>query len=323
MNQYVLKGICAMSMKTLPHGLWPVMLNAFHEDGSIDLPGVDALTDWYIERGSAGLFACCGSSEMFHLDDAERLEVVQRVVDRTGDRVPIVATGTFGGPVEDQAAFVRRMADTGVGAVVVIVCLLAEQNENEDMLKRNMEQLLELTDPIPLGLYECPTPYHRLLSPGLFGHLGSTGRFLYHKDTVCDIDLLRKKIDAVRQTPLGVYNAHFETGLEGLRCGAAGISPVAGNVFPELFSWLCAEYDEQPGSAEEVQRMMTSLAPVVNNKYLVTCKRYLQRIGLPITTRCRSTDARLTAFDEGLIDGLETSIVRFSDALGINRAQTV
>ncbi len=311
-----------MSTQTLPRGLWPVMLNAFNEDGSIDWPGVDVLTDWYIERGSAGLFACCGSSEMFHLDDGERLDVARRVVSRSGGSVPVVATGTFGGPVEDQAAFVRRMADTGVDAVVVIVCLLAGRNEDEDVLKRNMERLLELTDPVPLGLYECPTPYHRRLSPTLFAHLGGTGRFLYHKDTVCDIDLLRLKIDAVRQTRLGVYNAHFETGLAGLRYGAAGISPVAANVFPELFSWLCAEYDGQPETAEEVQRMMTSLAPVVNNKYLVTCKRYLQRIGLPITTRCRSTDAGLTAFDEGLIDGLQTSVERFTDALCLNQART-
>ena len=312
-----------MPRNTLPHGLWPVMLNAFHEDGSIDWPGVDALTDWYIERGSAGLFACCGSSEMFHLDDGERLEVSRRVVNRAEGRVPVVATGTFGGPVEDQAAFVRRMADTGVDAVVVIVCLLAGRDEDEEVLKRNMERLLELTDPVPLGLYECPTPYHRLISPGLFGYLGGTGRFLYHKDTVCNIEVLRQKIDAVRSTGLGVYNAHFETGLEGLRYGAAGISPVTGNVFPELFSWLCAEYDRQPEAAEEVQRMMTSLAPVVNNKYLVTCKRYLQRIGIPITTRCRSTDARLTDFDEGLIDGLATSIERFSDVLGIRRTAAV
>ena len=260
---------------------------------------------------------------MFHLDDGERLEVSRRVVNRAGGRVPVVATGTFGGPVEDQAAFVRRMADTGVDAVVVIVCLLAGRDEDEEVLKRNMERLLELTDPVPLGLYECPTPYHRLISPGLFGYLGGTGRFLYHKDTVCNIEVLRQKIDAVRSTGLGVYNAHFETGLEGLRYGAAGISPVAGNVFPELFSWLCAEYDRQPEAAGEVQRMMTSLAPVVNNKYLVTCKRYLQRIGIPITTRCRSTDARLTDFDEGLIDGLATSIERFSDVLGIRRTAAV
>ena len=309
-----------MANKKLPHGLWPVMLNAFNEDGTIAWSGIDVLTDWYIENGSAGLFACCGSSEMFHLDNDERLDVTRHVVKRAEGRVPVVATGTFGGPVEEQAEFVRRMADTGVDAVVVIVCLLAERNEEEEILKRNIERLVDLTNPIALGLYECPTPYHRRISPDLLGYLSRTERFLYHKDTVCDIKQLRPKIDAARETPLGVYNAHFETGLESLRYGAAGISPVAANVFPELFSWLCAEYEKQPFVADEVQRMMTSVAPIVNNKYLVTCKRYLQRIGLPITVRCRATDASLTAFDEGLIDGLQTSVNRFSEVLGISRS---
>ena len=40
-------------------GLWPVMLTAFEEDGSLDLPGVDALVDFYLEGGSGGLFAVC------------------------------------------------------------------------------------------------------------------------------------------------------------------------------------------------------------------------------------------------------------------------
>tara|TARA_B100000029_G_scaffold516832_1_gene635674 strand:+ start:14287 stop:15216 length:930 start_codon:yes stop_codon:yes gene_type:complete len=308
-----------MSIQPLPKGLWPVMLTAFNKNGSISWSGVEALTEWYISRGSTGLFACCGSSEMFKLTDSERLDLTRCVVNQADGRVPVVSTGTFGGSIDDQASFVRRMADTGVQAVVIIVSLMARKNEEEETLKKTMDQLLELTDPIPLGIYECPTPYHRILSPELFGYLGNTGRFLYHKDTVCDIDLLRLKINSVRDTNLGVYNAHFETTLEGLRAGAAGISPVAANIFPELFSWLCSEFQNQSEQAEEVQRMMTSLAPIVSNKYLLTCKRYLQRIGLPITTYCRSTDAVLTSFDEGLIDGLEASIKQFSTILELGK----
>ena len=50
-------------------GLWPVMLTAFQEDGGLDLAGVDALVDFYLEGGSHGLFAVCQSSEKFFLDD--------------------------------------------------------------------------------------------------------------------------------------------------------------------------------------------------------------------------------------------------------------
>ena len=40
-----------------------MMLTAFQEDGGLDLAGVDALVDFYLEGGSHGLFAVCQSSD--------------------------------------------------------------------------------------------------------------------------------------------------------------------------------------------------------------------------------------------------------------------
>ena len=51
-------------MTDLPKGVWPVMLTPFTQDGAIDWDGVDAITNWYIDSGVAGLFAVCLSSEM-------------------------------------------------------------------------------------------------------------------------------------------------------------------------------------------------------------------------------------------------------------------
>src|SRR5690554_373098 len=96
------------------------MLTPFQEDGAIDWAGVDSLVDWYIDNGAGGLFACCLSSEMYHLTSDERLALARRVSQRAAGRVPVVATGTFGGPLAEQAGFIRRMAETGVAAVVVM-----------------------------------------------------------------------------------------------------------------------------------------------------------------------------------------------------------
>ena len=76
----------------------------------------------------------------------------------------ILRVGTFGGTVEEQADFVNKMA-AEVDAVVVLTCQLAAEGEGEDVWKSNVERLLELTGDAPLGMYECPAPYLRLLSP--------------------------------------------------------------------------------------------------------------------------------------------------------------
>ncbi|MCD6083137.1 dihydrodipicolinate synthase family protein, partial [Candidatus Aerophobetes bacterium] len=146
-------------------GVWPVMLTPFKENGEVDWSGVDALTDWYIEAGVAGLFAVCLSSEMYELTEEEKISLVRRVVKRSAGKVPVVASGTFGGSIKRQAQFIKKLWEQGAKAAVVIVCQLARRDEEDDIWLQNVSRLLELTDEVPLGFYECPLPYHRLLTP--------------------------------------------------------------------------------------------------------------------------------------------------------------
>jgi 4-hydroxy-tetrahydrodipicolinate synthase len=288
----------------LPSGLWPVMLTSFTDDGAIDWSGVDALTDWYIAAGAAGLFAVCLSSEMYTLTPDERLALSRRVVAHASGRVPVIATGTYGGEIEEQAGFVRQMADTGVAAVVVITSQMAAADEDAQTFRARCERLLELTAPVPLGLYECPVPYKRLLSPEMAGWLAGTERFTYLKDTSCDLDAIQAKVEAIAGTPLGLYNAHTPTALASLECGAAGVSPIAGNYYPELFARLCQGCFEHPQGARDLQRMLTLMEGVARSRYPTAAKAFLQMRGLPIGLVCRTQELMLSADDGMLLQSL-------------------
>jgi len=262
-------------------GLWPVMLTAFGDDGSLDLPGADALVDFYLESGSRGLFAVCQSSEMYDLSDDERIALASRIVRYADGRVPVVATATFGGPIEAQAAMVRRMADTGVGAVIVLPNQLCAEDENEDTLRERLLQLITATEPIPLGLYECPLPYHRVLSPDFVTWVVSTARFRYIKDTSRDPALFGPKIAAVRESGLALFNAAPASALASLRLGAAGLSPVAANLYPDLFAWLCEHAKDR--RADWLQVRLAMMEAGVRPKYPQSAKRFLaDRCGVRI-----------------------------------------
>jgi len=286
------------------------MLTSFRADGAIDWQGVDALTEWYIASGAAGLFAVCLSSEMYVLSPEERLALARRVVTRSQGRVPVVATGTYGGAVEEQAAFVREMADTGVAAVVVITSQMAAAGEGEAAYRARWERLLDLTAPVPLGLYECPVPYKRLLSPEMTGWLAQTGRFLYLKDTSCDLGAIQAKVEAIEGTPLGLYNAHTPTALSSLQSGGSGLSPIAGNYYPELFARLCEGYIEHPESARHLQRMLTLMEGVARSRYPTAAKAFLQMRALPIGRKCRTQEVTLSADDEMLLQSLREVVGR-------------
>ena len=44
------------------NGVWPVMLTPFTDTGRVDYKALEALIQWYEERGVSGLFAVCQSS---------------------------------------------------------------------------------------------------------------------------------------------------------------------------------------------------------------------------------------------------------------------
>ena len=172
----------------------PVMLTPFKENGEIDFDGLTRLTELYIQAGAKGLFANCQSSEMYHLSDEERLLIVKHTIKVADGRVPVVAVGNFGTTIGKQADFVHKIYDTGVKAVIIVTSLIAEENESNEVFDERIFELLHLTGKIPLGFYECPQPYKRLLSAEQLGKFVATGRIIYHKDTCLDIEMVKDKL---------------------------------------------------------------------------------------------------------------------------------
>lgn len=298
-------------------GLWPVMLTAFGDDGPIDWKGIDALVEFYLDGGCHGLFAVCQSSEMFDLRDDERLALARRVVARAAGRVPVVATGTFGGPVAQQAAFVRRMADTGVDAVVALPNQLSAPADAETVLRTALEALAAATDPVPLGLYECPQPYHRNLSPELVAWAAASGRFTYMKDTNRDPAKIAPKVRAAQGSRLAVFNAATSSALPSLHLGVAGLSPVAANLYPDLFAWLCAHPGD--GKAPWLQRRLTLMDAVVKLKYPQSAKRHLAQQGVPIGLRTRVGEHTYDGYDDLIFGALRETVAEVRAELGLGR----
>lgn len=284
-------------MPSIDPGVWPVMLTPFASSGSIDWEGVDRLVDYYVDAGAAGLFSVALSSEMYELTPDERPALAEHVVKRAAGRVPVVASGTFGGSIGKQAAYVRRMADTGVAAVVVLSCQLAGQEESDAVWRANAERLMSLSGEVPLGLYECPVPYKRVLSAETMGWAAHTGRFLFHKDTCCQIGQIRDKIEAVRGTAFRFYNANAATLLDSLLAGGDGFSGIGANFFADLYVWLCRHHREQPELARRLQRFLTIAEMTICHKYPASAKRFRALDGLAIGDRCRGSDSAFTEED--------------------------
>lgn len=304
-------------MVDFPSGVWPVMLTPFTADGGVDWDGVDALTEWYIESGVAGLFAVCLSSEMYHLTEGERLALARRVVKCVEGRVPVVASGTFGGSMDMQVASVNKMAATGVDAVVVLVNQMVEQQHSDKDWQRQVARLLEKTVDVPLGLYECPTPYHRVLSPQLLGWCAGTGRFGFIKETSCQQEMIAAKVAAIQGSPLKFFNANTPTLLDSLRVGAHGYCGTAANFFPDLFVWLCRYFKSEPEMASDLQRFLSVANRAVGHMYKTSAKQYLALQGVPVLPVCRDQTVVLKEDDLLTLQHLQELVDVQRDMLGL------
>ncbi len=276
--------------KTTQKEFVPVMLTPFKEDGQVDYQGLARLTEYYLESGAKGLFANCLSSEMYELTNEERLKIVGHVVDVANGEVPVVATGGFGSTIVEHADCIKRFYDKGIRAVIMITSLIADEEESATVFEDRVCRLLDLTNTVPLGFYECPVPYKRIITPEQLERFVRSNRVFYHKDTCLDIRAVRRKLKLTTSfKDFGLYDAYLGHAVDSLQAGSAGLSCIQGNFFPELIVWLCEHY-ENPNVKEEreqVAQFFIDNMEVMHHVYPVISKYFLQKRGLQIQTYTR------------------------------------
>ena len=266
--------------KEFPNGVYPVMLTPFTENNEVDYEALGKLIDWYIEKGVNGLFADCQSSEMFFLSLEERVKIGEFVKKHADGRVPVVTSGHISDSLEDQAKELTAIAGTGADAVILLTNRLAKENESDEVWLENLKKLLEMIPKdVPLGFYECPYPYKRIISPELLKWCADTGRFYFIKDTSCDIENMKAKLEVIKGTNLKLFNANTSTLLETLELGASGYSGVMANFHPELYVKLCNIYKENPSKARKIADFLTVASLIERQVYPVNAKFYQKSIG--------------------------------------------
>ena len=299
----------------------PVMITPFNLKAKVDLDVVSLLVDFYLAAGVKGFFANCLSSEMFSITEDERLELTQHIVKYVDGKVPIVATGSFGLTTEDKAEFTKKIYNTGVDAVIMVTGHFAKVDEDDDILLRNFEKMFRLTGNIPLGMYECPAPYKRIIGSEVFKKLLSADRMVYHKDTSITHENVKGKIDILKETDsqLEFYDAHTPNAMFSLQQGAKGMSSISGNFYPEIMVWM-TENANDPSKQEQVawlQSELTKVDPLIHTAYPMSAKYFLQKRGLPVRTISRATAFQLTPEQRKTLDDIHDSFLGWCERLNI------
>ncbi|MGV8927955.1 MAG: dihydrodipicolinate synthase family protein [Ewingella sp.] len=269
-------------------GIVPVMLTPFNEDNHIDYVGLGKLIDWYLDKGVDALFAVCQSSEMQFLSLSEHVELSAFVVKKVAGRIPVIASGHVSDDLDSQINELTEMAKTGADALVLVTNHLDPKNQGSETFFATLNALLAaLPESMPLGLYECPAPYRRLLTDEELAYCANTGRFVVLKDVSCDLETVTRRVKLVADTPLNIINANAAIAFPAMQAGSKGFSGVFTNFHPELYSWLYHHASSQPKLAEELAIFLSLAAVTETLGYPKNAKIYHQRLGTFESEFCR------------------------------------
>lgn len=299
----------------------PVMITPFNLKAEIDFDAVSTLVEFYLQASVKGFFANCLSSEMYSITEGERLQLTKHVVGQVNSRVPVVATSSFGLTIEDKAEFTKKIYDTGINAAILITGHFARVDEGNNQLLSNFDKRLSLTGGIPLGMYECPAPYKRIIEPDVFRKLLDSNRFVYHKDTSITHENVKAKLDILKEknSRMEFYDAHTPNASFSMRNGAAGMSSISGNFYPEILVWMVNNAND-PSKTELVnwlQSELTRVDPMIHVAYPMSAKYFLYKRGLPVRTISRAYAMHLTPGQKNEVSELHNSFLNWCERINI------
>lgn len=315
--------------KTYNRGAYPTMITPYNNDGTIDWGGVEALTEWYWKMGCDGIFASCQSSEIWFLGEDDRVKLAQTVkgkadslarTDKSRRPMTIVASGHVSDGYDDQVRELNRVADTGADAVILITNRMDIANTDDEHWIADCGRLIDrLPAETKLGLYECPSPYKRLLTPAMLKWAVETDRFRFIKDTCCDADEIERRMQILRGTELLLFNANAQTLLPSLKSGGAGYCGVMANFHPAPYVWLCENWEKNPALAEETADILSLLAFTESLSYPITAKYHQNKIeGVKMSLYAKSRkSADFRPYDAMCVEQMNRTARRLMEKLGI------
>ena len=295
------------------HGAWPTMVTPYNQDLQIDVGAYRSLVDWYVMHGVGGVYANCLTSEMYLLDEDERLLLVSEAVRAAAGRVPVAATGNLGDTAERHLAFCRRVADAGADVVMLVV---PPFHDNDADLER---YYLTMADQVqaPLGLYECPVPRPYHLGVELVRTLAQSGRFLAFKETSCDWQKIEALIGVTRDTPLSLLQANTPYLLRSVQAGAPGTMSIAASWIPDLVAAVIEQGQADEAQAGRLQDALCAMDLAQRVAHPQGTKHLLSRRGVSISSRSRHARSSLTPDVAYALDRAAASWFRADGSLAI------
>lgn len=230
-------------------GVTTAMVTVFQDDGSLDLPGCQAIARHLVDHGSAGLVVGGTTGESPTLDDGEKLALLQATLEAVGDEVPVVL-GTGSNDTRHTVELTRMAGEGGAHGALVVTPYY--NRPNRAGLLAHFRAVAEGSPDLPIILYNIPSRVVVNMPPDLLEEIGESPNVVAVKqandDEIGPLDGLE------------LLAGNDSTLLQCLEAGGAGGILVASHLVGEQMAEMFALH--QTGDAQGASRIDAAIEPV-------------------------------------------------------------
>ena len=300
-------------LTTSATGVYLIAATPFAENGALDLPGLDRLVDWYLDRGVDGLTILGQLGEAPKLTLDESLAIARRILARV--KVPVVV-GVSSPGFASLIHLTQAVMDAGAAGVMVAP---PGTLRGDEAISGYCREVGELLGPVPWVLQDFPLAGGPPMSAALVRRIAEACPnmvVLKHEDWPG----LDKITDIRGQEAAGARRLSILCGHGGiflpheLARGADGA--MTGFSFPEMLVDVCRMMGE--GEAEAALDLYDRYLPLVRYEQqpglgLAVRKYVLWRRGALASPTLRSPGARLSDATRAEVDLI---LARLDRAIG-------
>jgi 4-hydroxy-tetrahydrodipicolinate synthase len=151
-------------------GVLTAMVTPFDADGGLDVDAARRLARRLVDGGCHGLVVAGTTGESATLSDAEKLELLEAVLDEVGGTATVIA-GTGSNDTAHAVRLTREACEAGAHAVLSVTPYYNKPNEAG--LRAHYAAVSEAAGETPIVLYNIPSRSAINMAPGLLAALAA------------------------------------------------------------------------------------------------------------------------------------------------------
>jgi 4-hydroxy-tetrahydrodipicolinate synthase len=227
-------GLRMLQGNLVVQGSLVAIVTPMFEDGSLDIPALQALIEFHIDQGTDGIVIVGTTGESPTVDFDEHCLLIKTAVNQVNGRVPVIA-GTGANSTKEAIELTQKAKALGVDA-----CLLVAPYYNkptQEGLYQHFKAIADAVD-IPQILYNVPGRTACDISNDTTLRLAAHANIIGIKDATGGIE---RGTDLLLRAPkdFAVLSGDDATAMSLMLLGGKGVISVTANVAPKLMHEMC------------------------------------------------------------------------------------